>query len=346
MIDFSLYNWELKQALSDAIIGMGKYRKTHKGYSFNCPHCNDKKGRGQLLLNKEPYMYYCHNSGCDYDNGIPAMSWLKDHHPTYYNGWIKEVIALNKESVEKKEERLKKRKAQLYQVERRVPKRKPGESRPDISDMKDFIARNTFILKHMDTIKNYPNALKWCADRKMPEHIYMKWLFVPAAAGTKFDNRIIIPFDNSEGKIYFFQARTIVGDEPKYKNALSDLRPIYNYYEADFTKPVIITEGPIDSMFIENAVALLGTKYMPELLDAIPQKYFIYDNDKAGRDQALIELEKGQYVFMWKKFIKNFAFQKSKVDFNDLVILTNKEKFTFEELQPYFTNNLFMKGLL
>jgi hypothetical protein len=348
MLDFSLYQYELKEVITDLVHNeFRRVMRTHKGFRFKCPLCDDteRKARGNFLLDNSShgFKYKCFNSGCRADEGLNAIKFLKTEYPYYYSAWIKKCVQLHNEDEETKKRKEEARRQEAYNVKREVPILKMGK--PKIYDLADFIKKNGNSLQGCISILEHKPAVDWCIDRRIPEDVYKKWLYVPEKSGS-LSNRIIIPFDNEEGRMYFFQARTLGNDIPKYKNALSDMRPIYNYYGADFDKPVLIVEGPIDSLFLENSIALLGTKYNKELLDPIKQKFFLFDNDSAGKAEALKLLEQGENVFMWKKFIRNFAFVSDKLDINNLAIMLDKDKFTFEELKPYFTNNILMKGFV
>jgi DNA primase len=351
LLDFDLYTEELKDTIHDLIsCEYPQAKRTFKGYNFRCPLCGDSKdtwktGRGHIFLNKTPFVYYCFNAGCDASDGMAMTNFMKQLHPEYNKAYIKKVVNLNKESAEKKAARKEKLKKNLYVVARTLPQLK-NDTRPDITDMPDFIKRNKKKLIDMKSIKDYPVALDFCAQRGIPEEVYTRWLFVDNPK-SPINQRVIIPFLNSKGNMYFYQARTIIGEEPKYKNALTEIRPVYNYYESDFSKPVIILEGPIDSLFIENAIAICGVKYDDRMLDVIKDKYFIFDDDEAGKTAALEHLQKKKYVFLWKRFKKDYKIKTAdKTDFNDISKRMGNKKFTFKELEPYFTNHIFSKALL
>jgi hypothetical protein len=354
-IDFDLYTFELKNILEDLVTReFSKCKKTYKGYNFRCPICGDsnemyKTGRGHLFLNKTPYVYKCFNGGCPAENGMSATIFLREYYPAEYSEYIKMVIKATKESEEEKDKRKEQIRKSRYNVERKLPVISTI-NKLDISNISDFIKKNKNELVHMKPLIDYPEAIEFCEKRHIDRDIYRKWLYVNNNKDKKCftKNRIIIPFINHNKQIYFYQARSIIGEEPKYKNSISDLRPIFNYYKADFSKPVMILEGPIDSLFVENSVATLGVKYNEELILSIPKKnrYFIFDNDSAGVNAAKKHLENGENVFMWKKFINNFYDVHGKIDFNDLSIQKNKKIWSFSELNHFFTNNILMKGLL
>jgi len=350
MIDFSLYGYELRNICINLInCEYPQHQQNHKGYAIRCPICGDnpRKKRGIFLLNCEPYMYVCHNGDCTANSGIPISNFIKKYHRNYYDQWIDAVVKASRESEEKKRERAEKVKRERFIVERRLPTKtiKEDDPRLDIVNFEELIKENSENMKYFNSIMNFPVPMAWCDSRHIPQEIYKKWFY--ADNGGLF-GRVIIPFDDKNGQMYFYQARSIMGMEPKYKNSITNIRPIYNYYQVDINKPIMVLEGPIDSLFVENSIATLGTKYNPELLQVFDKNklYFIFDDDAPGRATAVKHLKDGYYVFMWKSFIKNFSDSNNKIDFNDLAIRLNKDKFTFEELKPFFTNNLLLKGLL
>ena len=69
------------------------------------------------------------------------------------------------------------------------------------------------------------------------------------------------------------------------------------------------------------------------------------DNITQDTKKKTIELlSKGEYVFCWNKFLKAFNLpMKEKWDINDVCIFLNRGKFSYEELEPFFTNSVFDK---
>jgi len=348
MIDFSLYGYELKATAINMIHAeYPNSQQTSKGFAIRCPICGDnpRKKRGNFLLDREPYMYVCHNGDCEAGSGFYITEFMDWTHPEYKQQWINEVLRATRESEQKQAERKARVLRDKFMVERRLPTKTVEEKDPriDIVNIPELVKKNGDGMQHLRSMMEYPDAVEWCKGRHIPSDIYKRFLYAPQGS---LWGRIIIPFDDIKGNMYFYQARTIIGHEPKYRNAKTDIRPIYNYYQVDMNKPVMVLEGPIDSMFVENSIATLGTKYNTELLEMFDDLYFIFDDDKPGRATALKHLEKGKQVFMWKKFIKNFGYINDKLDFNDLAIKLNKQKFTFEELKPFFTNNIMFKMFL
>jgi len=131
---------------------------------------------------------------------------------------------------------------------------------------------------------------------------------------------------------------------PKYLSRLGDqFNNIYNYYNVDKNKEVIILEGSIDSEFVINSVALTGLKIHDEKINIFNKRYYLLDDDIDGKKKSIKLLEKGEYIFNWNKFKKdNNLPDREKWDINEVFIFNQKkEKLTFEELKPYFTNSIY-----
>ena len=78
----------------------------------------------------------------------------------------------------------------------------------------------------------------------------------------RWKRRLIIPSFDSEGKLNYFTARAIDKDKkPKYDNPDVDKNPIiFNEINVDWTKRIVLCEGPLDLVKCpENSTALLGS---------------------------------------------------------------------------------------
>jgi len=108
----------------------------------------------------------------------------------------------------------------------------------------------------------------------------------------KYADRLIIPYKDEDGEIYYFQARALRDQTPKYLNpGLSDgVRSMNVLYPFDTSKEVIVTEGPIDALSLIqcglNATCTNGSNVSEvqarQLMEA-PGVIMAYDNDEAGR---------------------------------------------------------------
>jgi len=128
--------------------------------------------------------------------------------------------------------------------------------------------------------------------------------------------RLIIPLRNSEKKLIGFQGRAIYPSEVKYITIKFDENQEYLSYgmdRVDFNSTVYVTEGPIDSMFLPNAVAILGMNH--ELDPSVKKPVFVLDNEPRNREviKQYDKLIKNDYrVCIWPDNI-------TQKDVNDMV---------------------------
>jgi len=109
----------------------------------------------------------------------------------------------------------------------------------------------------------------------------------------KFSDRIIIPF-RSEDTVFYFQARALYDQSPKYLNPSTEIAPkpsdiLYPYDEGE--DYLVVCEGPLDALSLQrkgiNATATIGSSISPrqaEILSTFKGKVILgYDNDEAGQ---------------------------------------------------------------
>ena len=108
----------------------------------------------------------------------------------------------------------------------------------------------------------------------------------------RFANRLIIPF-KKDGRVYYFQARSLFGEEPKYLNPASEgsVRSSDVVYPFDESEDyVVVCEGPLDAVALQrqgvNATCTIGStcsRTQAEILSEYGGKVILaYDNDEAG----------------------------------------------------------------
>jgi len=108
--------------------------------------------------------------------------------------------------------------------------------------------------------------------------------------------RLIIPLRDADKKLIGFQGRAIYPSEVKYITIKFDENQEYLSYgmdRVDLNSTVYVTEGPIDSMFLPNAVAILGMNH--ELDPSVNDPVFVLDNEPRNRE----------VIKQYEKLIKN-----------------------------------------
>jgi hypothetical protein len=155
------------------------------------------------------------------------------------------------------------------------------------------------------------------------------------------DRRIVIVYRSKSGEIAGLNGRSMRPGEKNFKYLKFvpeyPFHYIYNYESADRSRPVVITEGEIDSMYFDNGISVGGTNsYDRSELDVFKDRIYLFDNDESGFKYSRFVLQKTDFmVFSWEKFRKNIKADLIRVkDVNDFVMKYNNG-------QTLLINNLY-----
>ena len=128
--------------------------------------------------------------------------------------------------------------------------------------------------------------------------------------------RLIIPFYDKTGKLTGFQGRAFGSEKPKYITIMLDetAPKLYGLDKVNLTEKIYVVEGPIDSMFIDNSIAMAGadaTK-LPSNGDYV----FVYDNEP--RNPEIVKrmqkhIDNNDTVVIWPDNV-------GEKDINDMII--------------------------
>ena len=267
-------------------------------YNFRCPICGDSqknksKTRGYLYAIKANVNYKCHNCGA-------SMS---------LNNFIKQIDPVI---------------AKQYAFE----KFKDGHTgRNFVTEEPTFNFEAPKFKKKLDLPKasTVPIAKLYLEKRKLnPTKFYYADKFKAWTNSLKetFENvdydepRIIIPLYYKDDLVGF-QGRSLGPNKVKYITVMiNDNAPkIYGLDEIKKESPVYITEGPFDSSFIKNSIAMCGADadvYKWGVSDPV----WIYDNEP--RNNEIVKrisntISKGDKVVIWPSNI-------DEKDINDMVL--------------------------
>lgn len=228
--------------------------------SVRCPICGDSKKsksktRGRFHEYSGSIYYKCFN--CMFDGGLHLSQFLSSQFPAIYNEYRFEEFSNTIQ-----------------------PKKKKSEFNDQIS-LKIETSRhiinekNAKLLTGTIPILDLPEdhyARRYIESRKLPEKYINMIYFVDkffawankstdkfnASSINKDQPRIIIPWYSSDGEIFTYQARALHGEDPKYYTiTLNESIPkIFGLQHIDYTEKIYTFEGPIDSLFIKNSVAV------------------------------------------------------------------------------------------
>lgn len=340
-------NFIIEEYLTRAVQAHYPKKHTHsvsKGFSIPCCYCDHLHSytntlKGSLYkTNKNNWAYNCWRSTCScHDSNKSAMDWLKDVDPFLWEECKREIY-----------EKTVKQDSPKMNYKKIVKEKIDEQKRLEILEKERNIsveqkAFTYFRPLNIDSELSR-KAIQYCENRKIDKKYYNNFF---VAVDGKYKNRLIIPVLNRDGEIIFWQGRLMEkkDGEAKYLNPkLNRDSLLFGIERMDIEKPVIVFEGPIDSLFVDNGVATMGVSIphnIRELLNAIDQVFYVFDNDDAGREMSVKYLKDSKYVFNWFMFIRDHQLEKYKIkDMNDLYMVMNRDKpFSFDELKPYFTNS-------
>ena len=131
------------------------------------------------------------------------------------------------------------------------------------------------------------------------------------------ESRIIIPLYDETNNLIGFQGRSLGSNSVKYITVMIDEEApkIYGLNTIDQRLPVYVVEGPFDSTFVNNSVALCGSDGDVRCLEG-SDIIFVYDNEPRNREIVnRIDkcISRGERVVIWPNNIVE-------KDINDMVL--------------------------
>jgi transcription elongation factor Elf1 len=285
-----------------------KFKKVKNNlYNFRCPICGDSqknknKARGYLYQVKNNTNYKCHNCGVT----MSFNNFLKQLDPTAYKQYTFEKF---KEGNTGKN----------FVVE----EPKFNFQKPDFFTKRENLKN----VKKLDLPKASTNSevKKYLESRKLnPDNYYYAEKFKEwtNSLHQTFDNtdkdepRIIIPLFY-QNTLVGFQGRALGSSKVKYITIMlnDDSPKIYGIDEVQKSETVYVTEGPFDSTFVRNAIALCGADGDLDKWN-IGRRVWIYDNEPRNAEitnRIAKRIDEGEQVVIWPSTI-------SEKDINDMVL--------------------------
>lgn len=204
------------------------------------------------------------------------------------------------------------------------------------------------MLNHFQRAKDVPQALDYLKSRQIPEdkwHLFYHTetfkktsnLIVPDTFDSeKFDHaRLIIPFLDETKKMFAFQGRAYGNEIPKYLTVKldPDAEKIFGLERLDREKRVFVLEGPIDSIFLTNCIAIAGSALDIPFVDELSDKIIIPDNQ-----QRNVTVNKHIERYIDRGFRVCFFPDKIRAkDINDMV----KSGMSRDEIERLILNNVY-----
>ena len=265
-------------------------QKNNNLWNFRCPVCGDSqknknKCRGFIYEKQNKYFYRCHN--CDF--GTSFSRFLEKINPTMHREYITEHYRDKKRDTEIVEEKKEKYEPEFNGVLEGLTK---------ISGL-DFNHPARLYLNNRLIPKRFYGKLYFCTEFKKWTNTIIPNKFESLKGDTP---RLIIPFFDRENNLIGFQGRSFdPKDNCKYitikMKGVKDL--IYGQERINNRNKKYCVEGPLDSLFLPNCMAMAGVKFNVFDLETI----IVLDNEKRNKE-IVNSIEKfitnGYSVCIWQ----------------------------------------------
>ena len=296
--------------------------------NFRCPYCGDSKksthkSRAYLYLKQGAFFFDCKNCG----HSTTFNRFIKDHFPMLHKEYR---LAVFKENLAHD---------QFDQSFASVPKinKLPQPKAVELVPISDLSSTHPAVVY----LNSRQLPLKW--------HSYLGFVsnfsdFVTKTCGINRyerlpkDKRIIIPMKDERGNLFAFQGRSL---DPKSTLRYITIKfdenspKMFGRDRVDVTEPVIVTEGPFDSMFMPNSIAICGGDVSSTLSFLNPANTFIVlDNEPRSKDTiARMEraIQSGYRVCFWR-------IDEKYKDINQMIL---EGKYTQMQLLEHVVHNSF-----
>jgi len=287
-------------------------KKKDNTYNCRCVICGDsqknrRKARGYFFAFKTDLRYKCYN--CDIS--LNFSNFLKSQDQMTYSQY----------ALEKYSEGHTKSANTLPEFKFEEPKFKTNDEK--------LIDR---LLDRLDTLPLDHEVISFVSARKIPQSKYKQLYFIEnikdiVQLNDKYkesirgeEPRLILPFYDLNGQLTGVTCRALRGETLRYitVKVKEDVPLIFGIDNIDRTKPIYVVEGPIDSLFLDNAIAVSGTSFgkLSETGLAKDNLNIVFDNQPRNIEVCkLIEknIDQGYNVVIWPQTI-------SAKDINEMVL--------------------------
>ena len=289
-------------------------------WNFRCPYCGDSqksrtKARGFVYRKKNDLFYKCHNCGTGTTLG--------------------KLIEYVDSKVHKD-----------YILERYRCGVKTNNPEPEFKyDVPIF--RKKGVLKSLKSIADLSTdhpARKIVEERLIPSEfisdLYLCesfYKFTNTLVPNKFPSldgdhpRLLIPFRNEKGEVFAYQGRSFGKEQPKYITIRldNDTTKIFGLDRIDDSRQVYAVEGPLDSLFLDNCIAVGGADLAKLENDTV----IIFDNEPRNRE---ICKQMDSCIRFYKKIVI-WADSMRHKDINDMIMAGYGK----EQIQEIIDDNIF-----
>lgn len=320
------------------LIGIKLERFKQKGdylWNFRAPCCGDSKkskikSRGYLYRKKDGIFYRCHNC----QSGMSLGNFIKTLDPHLYQQYQLESFL----------------EAPQKAVQPRIALPPINEAPkiidlPAISDLapdhfaRQYVSDRKIPVDRWKELYYAENFKEFCENTFEPSRLEDKNL--------QAEKRLVLPFLDEKNNLLGVQGRTLSNSKIRYITIKTDenSRKIFGLNGINFQKPIYVVEGPIDSLFLPNAIATMDSA-LYRVSDVLGTQDFVFVFDNEPRNIEVVRdiqrtIERGFKVcifpstILWK-------------DINDMVlagldVLSLIDNHTYEGLRSVLELNEWRK---
>ena len=257
-------------------------------YTFRCPYCGDSqkhrnKTRGYFYRKRNDYFYKCHNCGI----GRTFTNFLKDQSPALHDEYIMERY---KEGLTGKGS---------------------NTAVPDFKIPAPVFRKDIFSdLKKVETLNKEHPAKVYLSQRQIPEELFSIFYYAEdfnawaKLSNNQKESRIVIPLMSSDGKVFGHQGRSLdKNTKLRYITTILDksFPKLFGLDRVNNAKKIYVTEGPFDSLFLSNSIAMCGSDVT---LDGTEFNDLIYVLDNEPRNKEIVAkyeklISSGNSIVIW-----------------------------------------------
>jgi hypothetical protein len=297
-----MYSFVMTEWIDRKYVGMVSSRldryvvKSNQPFTanFRCPVCGDSqknkwKARGYLFSAKGGIFYKCHN--CSFSSSFDGL--LKHIDPTMHKQYVFEKFKEGKQT---------------------------STSLPNFVFTQPTFRTKTILDELFVPIKG-TEAEDYLRSRRVPEKVWTSLYYVDDSQKLEklseayegrvlgSDPRLVIPFFDRDNNLVGVNCRALNDCNLRYITVRlqTDQPMIYNLNKIDINKTVYVTEGPIDAMFLNNAVAV-GNSDLSAIAKVLPQEKVVLVFDNEPRNLQIVKIleqasEQQYKVAVWPKSI-------------------------------------------
>lgn len=302
-------------------------RKSDYLFNFRCPLCGDSskkqsKTRGYFFKYKTNMHMKCHNCGAS----MSFASFLKQTDGQLYSEFCLENYSENVTPVTKPQ---------------KLPTFKFDTTKRLLEKEKTLIDE---LLDRLDTLPEDNIAVQFCLNRNIPAKAFSRLYFIDDMKKAEQLNeemrdrlsdepRLVMPLYDEKQQLSGLCCRAVDDNKLRYINVKikEDSTLIFGTENLDKTKHIYVVEGPLDSLFLPNAIAVVGTgfKKLSTLSYSKENMTVIVDNQPRNKEVCkVIEtlIDDDYNVVIWPQYLKE-------KDINDMVSSGKSQKSLLKLIQ-------------